>query len=91
MPTVYEYELWNGKEVIGVVSLVFPIVTSLTLFGESLFKQGYKKRPKTLVVPLFARWIDHRNMRLVLDVRRKSKRQIEIIKKCRSYCEYSPI
>jgi len=84
MPTEYKYELWNGKEVVGYFYSTF------TLFGRyvhipetSVFKQSYYTETKSITVPLIERVVSQtatdRLTRVVLDVRRKSKRQIEII------------
>lgn len=84
MPTVYTYELWNGKEVVGHycsstrligLHVVIPYVTAL--------KSAYGRRIKTVIVPVMHRVLPSSGVdycvRPVLDVRRKSARQIKII------------
>lgn len=84
MITGYQYELWNGKEVVGHYHSVERVVGSqLHVFTGSVLKQKYGVKPKTIIVPITTRIISDDGMdvhlRVVLDVRRKSKRQINIL------------
>ena len=85
MPHQYTYELWNGKKVVGTVTMFTEACGKYMIFCEqSILKQMYSRKTKEIKVPIAYRFIsddgvDH-VMRKVLDVRKKSKRQIEIIK-----------
>lgn len=85
MPTIYMYELWNGKKSLG------HYVTQSRLIGKELhvpmygcLKQPYNKKWEIIKVPIIYRLMKDNGvdctMRRCLDVRRKSKRQIEILK-----------
>lgn len=84
MPTEYNYELWNGKEVVGYFH------TAHKIFGKYLIvptiselKRHYNRQYEEIKVPVAYRKVFDDGvditMRTVLDVRRKSKRQIEIM------------
>lgn len=84
MVTGYSYDIWNGKKVIGSYwsdcrlhgrELVVPAVSE--------FKREFGKRYETIMVPLISRLVyddgvEYR-VRISLDVRRKSKRQLKLI------------
>lgn len=85
MGDFYKYELWNGKEVVGYYN------TSHGVYGKVLiipciseFKRKYSTSIKEIQVPVISRVVyttpTECLTRIVLDVRKKSKRQIEIIK-----------
>lgn len=84
MIRTYSYELWNGKKSIGKYNTVSPLNgKSLHVYEMSTLKQFYSSKPKIIDVPIIYRCIlddgvDY-TFRRCLDVRRKSKRQIEII------------
>jgi len=84
----YEYELWNGKEVVGKVYADWPMALAAGDFLEipevSMFKQKYGCKVKTVRFNLRYRTIEcYRDItsRLCIDVRRKSKRQIDLLKR----------
>ena len=84
MPPYFEYELWNGKKVVGTVGSSHPFYGNYVLFPElAMFKQPYNQKPKQIKVPIIRRLISddgiNIHFRVCLDVRRKSKRQIKII------------
>lgn len=88
MNTGYEYELWNGKEVVGKVYADYPMSLASGDFLEipevPIFKQKYGCKVKTVRFKLRCRTIEsYRDItyRLCIDVRRKSKRQIDLLKK----------
>lgn len=74
--TNYNYQLWNGKQIIGIIRLKEPIrgkALVLSFFGPY----------ETITLPLFYLSEDDGVRVLtcrVLDVRKKSKRQIERLK-----------
>ncbi len=85
MPTKYTYELWNGKKVVGTVTLfTMALGKYMVFYDQSILKQMYGSKTKEIKVPIAYRFISDDGidnvMRKVLDVRRKSKRQIAIIK-----------
>jgi len=84
MTLPYEFELWNGKKVVGTYK------TFSRLYGKILvvptihfLKQKYSSKLAEIRVPIIYRVIykDHRDttIRQCLDVRKKSKRQIKIL------------
>lgn len=83
----YRYDLWNGKEIVGTHYRSSPILygRNIVLDEVPIFKQLYGKRQKTIVVPVYYQEVSDDGVtitiRRVLDVRKKSKRQIEILKK----------
>lgn len=86
MMTVYSYELWNGKEVVGRINLRFHLSGNNIIIPETfLFKKPYDQKFKTINLPVITRFIEttHEDMvyRTVFDVRHKSKRQIDILKR----------
>lgn len=87
MITGYEYELWNGKEVVGKVYSDYPMYLVVGEFLEvpevSMLKQKYDCKVKTVKFKIIYRLFEtHRDItsRLCIDVRRKSKRQIDLLK-----------
>lgn len=76
MKVEYEYELWNGKKVLDIIK------SDKVFLGKYVFFPDLKKR-KRIKVPLITRIVyeDGVNFhfRFCLDVRRKSKKQIQII------------
>lgn len=86
MSHFYSYELWDGKRSLGVYSTMFPLKGMFLVIPEvSTFKQPYNRKLKEIKLPIIYRIVEDNGVdcltRRVLDVRRKSKRQIEIIKK----------
>ena len=84
MPTSYRYELWNGKKVVGYYDCYSQILGHhVVVWEESTLKQSYYKKARSILVPLTCRVIvsNHSDtlVRTVLDVRRKSKRQIALL------------
>lgn len=84
MVRIYSYELWNGKSVLGYYSTLFIIMgKSITIYEESALKQIYGQKMKIIEVPLTIRCVKNDGIectyRTVLDVRKKSKRQINIL------------
>ena len=90
MIQTYQYELWNGKEVVG------HYCTQYKLYGRflvvptmSLLKQPYRSKCEEILFPITYRIVSdngvERLTRIVLDVRRKSKRQIDILTGRRSW------
>jgi hypothetical protein len=85
MPGGFVYDLWNGKEVVGQYNATFPLAGDYIIVQEtSAFKQFYSQKPKVIRVPLvfLVKQDDGVEIvfRKVLDVRRKSKRQIDILR-----------
>lgn len=85
MPTYYAYELWNGKKVIGYYNSQYQLQgLSVVIPTISELKRLYGRTYETITVPLGVRCISNDGIdsvyRLYLDVRRKSKRQIKIIR-----------
>ena len=84
MPESYVYELWNGKKVIGTVNFFGPILGTKAVFPTiSEFKRQYGRNYETIEVPLMylSQSISYReySVKTVLDVRKKSKRQIKLL------------
>lgn len=82
----YNYELWNGKEVIGTCASFGLLRGDHVVVHEvSPLKRRYNERPKTFECPLIWRMIKDTGieytMRMCIDVRRKSKRQVDILRK----------
>ncbi len=82
MVTGYNYELWNGREVVGVYNSMSPLFGDYLVVPQlSIYKQPYNRKMKLDKFNLEARYIkvSHSDtlIRIVIDVRRKSKRQIE--------------
>lgn len=81
MAQSYVYELFNGKTAIGTITLMAPVIgkginiPTVTPFGtkwETVFlKIGYRQ--------ISDNGVDY-TIRRYLDVRKKSKRQIDLIK-----------
>lgn len=89
MITGYAYELWNGKEVVGHFHSLTKIYgRSLVVPETGMFKRSYFRKHPQIEVPIITRVISDNGIdvhyRICLDVRKKSKRQIEILK--RSTC-----
>lgn len=90
MVTGYTYELWDGKEVIGHFFSLHQIYgLYLVVPTVSTLKQSYYKKSEEIKVPILHRVIYDNGVditiRKVLDVRKKSKRQIEILKQGNKY------
>lgn len=83
MPVPYVYELWNGKKVVGFYTTSFAITGNYIVIPVlSLFKQFYNKRYEFIKIPIVYDIQDDGVtviMKRRLDVRKKSKRQIDII------------
>jgi hypothetical protein len=84
MITGYTYELWNGSKVLGEITLISPVIGKYCLFYEkSILKQKYGQCAKFIKVPICGRIIEKTykdyTYRICLDIRKKSKRQINII------------
>lgn len=86
MPPLYKYELWNGKEVVGhyVVDYLLRGKSVTFTCSPGIFKEVYGKKYEQIVVPFIWRTVSDNGIdilsRLCLDVRRKSKRQLRILK-----------
>ena len=83
----YNYELWDGKKVVGTINVPYTFFGREALFFDSsILKQKYRKKYKIIKVPLTQRIVSRTatdvTYRTCLDVKRKSKRQIEVIKRC---------
>jgi hypothetical protein len=83
--TGYSYELWDGEKVLGHYQSLFPIYSNHLVVPElTTLKQPYSKKVRQIKVPVTSRIISDTkvdiHIRIVLDVRRKSKRQIQILK-----------
>lgn len=86
MITVNRYELWNGKKVLGYYNTTSILMGSeLIIHTISELKRIYGKYYEEIKIPLTCRIIrkdaTEYSVRTVLDVRKKSKRQRELIKK----------
>ena len=84
MITGYTYELWNGKKAIGTWTSLSPIIGKYVTFPTiSELKREYGRHYETIEVPIMYRVINDNGVdyivRRCLDVRRKSKRQRELI------------
>lgn len=80
----YRYELWSGKKAVGYYDAFAPILGNHLIVPEdSIFKRGYRKKRATIKVPIMSVAISDDGIdlviRRVLDVSRKSHRQIEIL------------
>lgn len=81
----YRYELWDGHNVIGHIFSQFKLMGREIVIPEvSIFKQKYDTKHKNIKCPIVIRIVYDNGMdtllRKVIYVRRKSKRQIEILK-----------
>lgn len=86
MIRTYSYELWDGKKVVGHYNSISQMRGKVLLVPEvSMFKQPYGTKERIIEVPVLVREVANDGVdvtfRICLDVRRKSKRQIEIITK----------
>ncbi len=86
MPTVYVYDFWNGRALVGSVSLPFPLQGTSVTFGEySALKRPYTGKIGKVVLPVRIIQISDDGItvvyKLVLDIRRKTKRQLEVVLK----------
>ncbi len=84
MITGYSYDVWNGKEVIGHYFSMFRLSgTHIVIPAVSPFKESYFRKPEMIKIPLIPRMIYDDGVeiryRITMDVRKKSKRQINII------------
>lgn len=85
MIRVYKYELWNGSKVLGYYTRLSPLTGQMLVAPEmSTLKQSYSEKYRVIRVPIWSRIVFHDGIdityRIYLDVRRKSKRQIDILK-----------
>lgn len=86
MIETYKYELWTRKKQVGVFNTTSELFgNSLIVYESPLFKQPYGKKIKTIEFPLRTRVVFSKGpdmlIRKVIDVSRKSKRQIGILNK----------
>ena len=84
MTYVFNYELWNGHKVLGYFSTTQLIYGKEVIVPElSGLKRPYNRGVKEIRVPILARTVSddgiHTRIRRVLDVRKKSKRQIKLL------------
>lgn len=82
----HNYELWNGKEVVGHFHSIWVLKgLSISVAEKSTFKQKYNEHTAVIKVPMIRMVIADNGMdvtlRTCLDVRKKSRRQIEILRK----------
>lgn len=80
----YTYEVWNGKKVIGRYNISSSILGRFLIVPEvSIFKQSYYKKATYIRVPVIYQFVSDNGIEVtykrVLDVRKKSKRQIKIL------------
>ncbi len=85
MITSFKYELWNGKKVVGYRYSIYGFYGKYLIVPElSMLKQPYNRRIKEIKIPIITRLVFNDGVtftyRMCLDVSRKSKRQIELIK-----------
>ncbi len=86
----YTYKLWDGKQVVGTLTLPTAIQGAhvRVYFAPSLLKQIYGKKYETITCPLLFESVDNGvtiTTERLIDVRRKSPRQIELLRK---YAEF---
>jgi len=83
-PGPYAYELLNRGQQVGFYFSYSELHGShIIVFEDSLLKQSYFKKPRTIKVPIIHRKVIIEgtiNYRICLDVSRKSQRQINILK-----------
>lgn len=84
MPPVYRYPVWNGKAIIGYFWASRQFGDKVLFPYLSEFKHLYHRQHfKVMTVPIILRTISDNGVTIViersLDVRRKSKRQIDIL------------
>lgn len=85
MIRIYKYELWNGHRVMGEYCTTSPLLgKNLVLPTISELKRPYNRKIIDITIPIITRCVKNDGVdytiRRCLDVRKKSKRQIEIIK-----------
>ena len=85
MLTGYTYELWNGKKVVGHKTTMYPLLAEkFRQLEVSIFEQKYGQTPREIIVSISRRLLTDNGVdityRRILDVSRKSKRQIKILK-----------
>lgn len=93
MASWYYYDIWDGEKVIGRLSSMFRLYihcgeTTIQLFCDYSGKNKRGKRgDEDLTVPLIMRTVYDDGVevrqRLTLDVRKKSKRQIQLLLDCK--------
>ncbi len=87
----YQYELWDGKQVVGRLTLPYKLVgISIRLvFSPGPLKEVYGKKYESITCPVVHHVIHEdgidTTIRCRVDVRRKSKRQIALLSEYRSY------
>lgn len=85
MITGYSYDLWNGKEVVGKYHSMFPIKGQFLIIPEETeFKRSYRKKYRQHKF-IMSSLVIHDDgvsftVKRVIDVRRKSKRQINLLR-----------
>jgi len=84
---IKQIELWDGKKVIATIPLSTNLLfgkTAILCFAPSELKRVYGKRYETIELPILYRCVSDNGMdytiRRCLDVRKKSARQIALIK-----------
>lgn len=85
MITGYTYELWNGKDAVGTYTSMTPLMGHFIQVPYlSSFKQKTNRKIQIVTCRIGIRKISDngvdRTYRTFIDVRRKSMRQIEILK-----------
>lgn len=84
----YSYKLWKGKKrgVVGETHKIYPIggAESVSIPEVSIFKQKYGQKVRYVTMPVITRRISDDGVKIVLermlDARKLSARQIEIVK-----------
>jgi hypothetical protein len=84
MPTILTYELWKGEQVVGHYYSTSPVMGTTLIIPEiSSLKQPYDQKIKEIHIPISWRHVSDDGVTMtfkrVLDVTKKSKRQIRII------------
>lgn len=84
IPRPYVYKLWNGKQVVGTLSLAYRIQGThvVIVFEPTILKQVYGKKYEHIRCPLFLQTYDDGvtiTTERMIDVRRKSQRQIALL------------
>ncbi len=80
MAVPFEYELWDGHKVVGKICLPYEVTgKGIAILEEFILKQRYSQKLKEIKIPIITVKTDYKTYRIMLDVRRKSPRQIALI------------
>lgn len=82
MPPTFTYRMYRRETLVGLFTTRAPLYGKAVVIPElSALKEPYNTKMLSICVPLKILQVEHDTYKIVLDVSRKSKRQIDIIKR----------